>query len=119
VTCGSGLKWPLNKFFEIPAEGSLLVCYPFSNHEDLGFVDGETCVVMNEPDRINEVLDRIFSDLPEYQRIATKGQQMVMRKHSMTARINQVGEAVSVIMDAGKKFGGAYWKNGEFIIYEK
>lgn len=116
VTCGSSLKWPLNKFFEIPAEGSLLVCYPFFNQEDLGFIDGETCIVMNDPKGINEKLKDILKNLEKYQKIVISGQQMVMHNHSLTARAKQIKQCINTIVDNTKEFNGAYWKDGKFVI---
>ena len=49
-TCGSALGFPIRKYFEIPASGSILLCKPFLNFENLGFKSGVNCFSIDEND---------------------------------------------------------------------
>lgn len=119
VTCGSALKWPLRKFFEIPAEGCLLICHSFFNQEHLGFIDKSNCIVMNKPDEINNMLKCLLTNMENSENIAKKGQEMIMKNHSLIARIQQMKNVIEIIMDKNKIFNGAYWDNSSYIVYEK
>ena len=95
-TCGSALKWPLRKFFELPALGTMLFCYPFKNAEKFGFIDGETCVYIQSPEEFEEKLDLILKDQALQNKIATNGRDMVFQLHTTTCRAKQMKESLSI-----------------------
>ena len=112
-TCGSGLEWPIRKFFEIPALGSLLLAKPFYNAHNLGFIDGENYIKTDYRDIIQKI--EWLEDNPQKaQQIAKKGQDMIWKKHSLEARGKQLKKSFEAILD--NSFNGTYWENGEFYV---
>ncbi|MFY9072128.1 glycosyltransferase [Aliarcobacter butzleri] len=112
-TCGSGLEWPIRKFFEIPAAGSLLLAKPFYNSEKLGFIDGENFIKTD----YNDIEDKIkwLEENPQIaQKIAKNGQDLIWKLHSLSARADQFKHSLDSIME--NRFAGTYWKNGEFYL---
>lgn len=118
-TCGSMLKWPLRKFFEIPAGGSILICYPFFNQAHLGFVNGKTCIEIADPAQITEVLDYLLKNIDIAQRISKDGQNMILKNHSLSARAYQLKAALITIKENPNDFNGANFNNATFIINKK
>lgn len=112
-TCGSGLEWPIRKFFEIPAIGSLLLAKPFYNAEKLGFITGEN-YISTDFKNIIEKLDWLENNKTIAQQIATKGQNMIWENHSIKARANQLKISFNSILEGN--FNGTYWKNGKFHV---
>lgn len=112
-TCGSGLAWPIRKFFEIPALGTLLVCKPCSGFSDLGFVDGVNAVAC-EPERILELDAWLRTEPDRAAAIARAGQALVLRQHGTTARAAQLREALAAIVDGS--FAGSRWEQGAFRV---
>jgi hypothetical protein len=108
-TCGSGLKMPIRKFFEIPAAGALLVCRPFEGFSAAGFIDGVNCVIA-EPDQLFEVHQAMSADLETAQRIARAGQQWVMDRHSLNARSADLADILKAISEG--LFCGSHWYQG-------
>ncbi len=111
-TCGSAVRLAIRKFFEIPAAGALLVCDPCYGFEALGFRDGENAVVCAP-----QALAAKFGSAPDLaaaQEIATAGQRLVLRTHSIPARAAQMKRCVDAIV-AGS-FNGAAWRAGSFEL---
>lgn len=115
-TCGSALKYPIRKFFEIPSKGTLLIALPFKNFEHLGFVDKENCLVA-EPDDICSVIRTLNADFERAQVIAERGRKMVYDNHSISSRSEQLRLAFDAILTS--TFNGSCWENGKFIVKEK
>lgn len=112
-TCGSGLEYPLRKFFEIPSHGCVLICLPFAGFEDFGFKDGMNCVVAL-PEQLSD-LNRFLKANPEKaQAIAEAGRNLIWEKHRLSVRSIQLKEALQTIRDG--KFLRAEWRDGEFVI---
>lgn len=87
-TCGSGLRMPIRKFFEIPAAGAVLVCTPFAGFAAAGFTDGVSAIVC-EPDDVVEVHRFLEKNPDTAQSIADSGRALVARRHSIAARAGQ------------------------------
>jgi hypothetical protein len=85
-TCGSALKMPLRKFFEIPALGTVLICYPFKNADKFGFIDNETCFYVNSPKEFEYKIDKIINDKNLHEKVAKNGLEMVNSLHTITKR---------------------------------
>ena len=77
----SGLRWPLRKFFEIPAQGTILICYPFKNAEQYGFKSWENCVFIERPEEIIDTLLKLSKDSNLSEEIAFRGFTLVKEKH--------------------------------------
>lgn len=85
-TCGSALRWPIRKFFEIPAFGSLLVCEPCAGFAKLGFVDGENCLVIGDVDEIIAATQ----DRAQMRQMIAAGQAVVRQRHTAQVRARQL-----------------------------
>jgi hypothetical protein len=112
-TCGSGLNYPIRKFFEIPALGSLLLATPFKNADMLGFVDGEIYLETHHKNIIQK-LDWIEQNKEEAQQIAVAGQDLMWNCHTLGARARQLSEAFEAIIN--NRFTGTYWEGGTFYV---
>tara|TARA_R110002033_G_scaffold92356_2_gene141801 strand:+ start:4460 stop:5602 length:1143 start_codon:yes stop_codon:yes gene_type:complete len=112
-TCGSGLDYLIRKFFEIPAKGTVLFCNPFKGFKEIGFVDGENCVVVN-PNNIEEKTQSLLSNIKEMDRLSRNGQRMVFKNHSFIARVNQVEISLKSILKG--EFKGSFWDNGNYKL---
>lgn len=113
-TCGGSLNYVVRKFFEIPALGSALFCKPCIGINNLGFVDGETAIFINDLKLANTVFETYLNSPKKLQDIAKKGQKLVFEKHSFTARSKQIHDSIVKILDGS--FKGSYWYNGEFYL---
>lgn len=112
-TDGSRLNWPLRKYFEIPAFASLLVCEPFNECENLGFLENEN-FVQATPQTLPQVVSKVTAETDWAYDMIQKLQNMVREKHSASARIDQLSAVIKAILDNSYK--GAHWSQGRFII---
>ncbi len=112
-TCGSGLEWPIRKFYEIPALGSVLFATPCSGYEKLGFIDGYNFISC-KPETLIERIEYLESNPTEAQQIAKNGLDLIYQIHSLSARSRQIKESFEAIIE--NKFYGTYWNNGKFNI---
>ena len=106
-TCGSGLKYPLRKFFEIPALGSVLVCSPCSGFDGLGFKNGINSIIA-EPNNVIELGKFLSKDLDYAQTIANAGRKLINDNHTVLARSKQLRSALD-------SFSTRNWFGGEWI----
>jgi len=111
-TCGSRLGFPIRKFFEIPALGSVLICAPCNGFDALGFRDGENAFVC-EPEALPALGRRLTADLDAVQNVANAGRDLVGKCHTLAARAAQLKMALELAL-AGRWYG-AEWRNGEMI----
>jgi hypothetical protein len=115
ITEGGANNYPVRKIFEIPAAGALLVCIPTEGFELLGFQHEVNCVFLENIEDVVKVIDRIYQDLDHYARIAKAGQDLVLMKHSISARAEQLSEAFKRIQEGS--FNGSTWHDGNFICH--
>jgi hypothetical protein len=112
-TCGSFVRWPIRKYYEIPANGCVMVCDQPNGFRELGFVDGQNAVVSAGKD----VLDAdawLRADPDRSQAIADAGRDLVERCHSVSARTRQIAMVLDRIRR--KQFHGSRWRAGEFKL---
>jgi len=114
-TCGSGLKMPIRKFFEIPALGCLLVCRPFKGFEAAGFLDGVNCII-SEPDNLADLHFSLIAEPERAEAIARAGQAFILERHSLDARAQDLKLSLEAI--AAKRFSGSYWYEGRHHLRE-
>lgn len=114
-TCGSGLQWPIRKFFEIPALGAVLVCRPCNGFEALGFQDGVNALAATTED-LSALTARLEEDPTWAQELARQGQRLVSSKHTVLARSRQLSEALHRLISG--TYHGARWADGEIIFEE-
>jgi hypothetical protein len=104
----------IRKFFEIPAAGAVLVCTPCNGFQALGFEDGRH-YLNADPADLPRVAAAGLND-PTLQQVASAGQRLVMRRHSMSARAEQVSQCITAL--ARGTYRGATWCKGDFIVAE-
>lgn len=112
-TDGGAYDYMIRKFVEIPASGALLLARKCAGFDSLGFVDGESAVVINESDVLGQVV-ALLEDSSRIQQIALRGQSIVWEKHSLQARASQLTSALRAI--SGGDFRGSTWDRGEFVL---
>lgn len=115
-TCGSGLDWPIRKFFEIPAAGAVLIAKPFTGFEQAGFKHLENCYV-TEPENVVEAVEYLEAHPIQAQQIANAGRNLIYEKHSVDARSKQLEIAFRAIIN--NQFNGTHWENGNFHVITK
>lgn len=109
-TCGSALDMPIRKFFEIPANGALLVCRPFHGFAAAGFEDGVNCVV-SEPEALGAVNEKVEAAKHAFDSVAAAGQRLIVGQHSVEARAQHFAAIIGAIAEG--RFFGSFWDAGE------
>ncbi|MCL6573699.1 MAG: glycosyltransferase [Bacillus sp. (in: Bacteria)] len=103
-TDDSRYKFPIAKYFEVPACKTLLLASGSKELEDLGFIDGETFVEINEDNYLVRAQYYLEHE-EERNAIAKRGYQMVRKKHTTAVRTKQFITYVrKYLMEIG-------WKN--------
>ena len=115
ITDGSGYERPIRKYFEIPALGSVLVCWPCAGFDDLGFRDGVNAIAIDEV-RVAEQVRALSADPARAQAIADAGRALVWNRHSVHARAEQFGRCLRAIRTG--RYAGSHWRDGEFVVEE-
>ena len=113
--CGSGLSYPVRKFFQIPSYGSLLLAYPCVGFEDYGFIDGFNCVVTT-PEEAGRNAQKIMLNKRNLGKITKNGFDHVLTEHSVKNRLKQLIKCIQKIA-SGKKINAQYI-NGRYEIKE-
>ncbi len=114
-TAKGGFGMPIRKYFEIPAAGAVLVCWPCNCSDALGLRPGEHYIPA-EPQELADVLTRLKTE-PCLQTIADAGQRLVAERHSLSARAGQVAACLRSMV-AGR-YAGARWEVGQFRVLER
>ena len=114
-TCGSGLEYPVRKFFEIPASGALLSSRYFPGLTALGFRDGENWMCAEPGDLPDITLELLSDDLSRAQAIASRGRELILEQHSLEARAQQFRSMIELIMQG--RFDGSEWNQGRLILH--
>ena len=112
-TCGSNLRWPIRKFFEVPAQGCVMVCEPPEGFAHLGFVDDVNALTAL-PGGLLDLQSSLEGNLSRAQRIADAGRALILEKHEVSARSRQIGAALTLIRDG--HFVGSRWQEGDFLL---
>jgi hypothetical protein len=87
-TDDSIFKYPIAKYFEVPACNTLLLASGSQELEDLGFIDKVTFVEINENNYMKKAFYYLEHDR-EIEEIARRGYEMVRKNHSTTVRARQ------------------------------
>ena len=115
-TCGSTLRYPVRKYFEIPAFSSLLVCNPCASFEKLGFKDAENCFEVENLDKMRFVAEKT-KDKELVAEMIIKGQSLVREKHTSQVRARQFFNMYNIISQ--KNFDCAFWIDGDIYCRTK
>lgn len=103
----------VRKYYEACACGALLVAKRTWDIEDMGFVDGKNCIIV---DKYEELAD-LSKHLPELKKradIAQEGQKLIINKHMFKNRVESLKMVILSINEGNYK--GAYWCNGDFCL---
>ena len=109
-TCGSGVGFPIRKFFEIPAAGAVLVCDPCHGLESLGFENWVSCIVA-QPNELPDVVSYLQREPEKAEAIARRGQELILEQHTVEARSNQIRDCLALLMKG--EFYGSCWHAGK------
>ena len=96
-------KFPIAKYFEVPACKTLLLASGSKELEDLGFIDGETFVEINEHNYKEKGLYYLEHE-EERKAITERGYQMVRERHTTAKRAQ---EFISCIRNYWRKSTGS------------
>lgn len=113
-TNGSALGYPIRKFFEIPANRSLLLCEPFEGFENYGFRDGVNCIIVNE----NTIIDKFNETIKDEDKtlnIINNAYNLIWENHTIKARSNQLQASIAMIMK--NNFNGSAWIKGRYVHF--
>lgn len=113
-TCGSGLEYPVRKYFEIPAAGALLVSPDFPALGALGFRSGTNFVAASPEDIPSLTRDLLNSNPDHMQEIADAGQLLVREQHTLHARMKQLDFLIDSVLKG--TFSGSRWIGGELRL---
>jgi len=112
--CGSIYRYPVRKFFEIPAARSAMMAYPCVGFEDYGFKDGEN-VVVALPEDAGRAANRLINNTPLREKLTVNAWEMVRRLHSAEKRVSDLVECMRHLEKG--KLRGAQFINGQYEIY--
>ena len=113
ITDGGANNFPVRKFFEIPAAGALMVCWPAEGIELMGFRHKVNCFFVREDEEAIQIVQNAIQNPNDFEHIASAGRDLVLMNHSTSARAVQLGEAFKRIQDGS--FNGSSWQDGRFI----
>ncbi|WLD94948.1 glycosyltransferase [Alkalihalobacillus sp. AL-G] len=101
LTCDSIYQFPLLKYFEAAACGTLLLAPGSEELRELGFIDGETFVDVNEKTFYDKAL-YFLQHAEERERIAKKAKQMIQQRHTTKIRAKQLLTYIEQIVSKDK-----------------
>ena len=111
-TARGGFGIPIRKFFEIPASSSVLICDPCIGFEDLGYIPDKNYIKAKPEeliDKLNFWINNVYA-----QDVAIAGRDLILLKHSMKARSEQIKKCFTKILL--NEFSGSRWVKGDYII---
>lgn len=114
-TARGGFGFPVRKFFEIPASGSLLLSTECTGYADLGFTNGRD-YISTPPKELVNVLNSLPSPA-DCAAMALSAQRNALRNHSLAARASQINMCLRSISEG--TYNGARWANGTFVLNPK
>jgi len=96
-TCGSNLKYPILKFFEVPACKTLLIAEPNNDILELGFKDAENFIACNFTN-FEEKAKYYLNNNRSREEIINNGYHFIQRNHSNQIRAHQFVNSVKDII---------------------
>ncbi|MEB1806293.1 MAG: glycosyltransferase [Bacillaceae bacterium] len=97
LTCDSIYQYPVLKYFEVLGCNTLLLAPGSKELNDLGFVNGETFVAIDETN-FTEKADYYLHHESERIAIAKNGYEMVRKRHSTSQRVQEFLQKVAEII---------------------
>lgn len=89
------MRVPVAKYVEVPAVGALLVGARAHHLEEMGFRDGENCIIFEGREDFARKAAAFLARPEDYVDIAARGLQLVRTHHTTSARIRQVEALLS------------------------
>ena len=116
ITCSGTVGYPIRKFFEIPAFGSIVMAEFFDNPEELGFINKENCLYLNEYnlDDMVYLIKTLRRDNFLAQNIAESGQEMIREYHTVKVRVRQLCEIAAALVNGSLQT--TRWENGKQLL---
>lgn len=84
------LRVPVAKCVEVPAAGALLVAARAHHLDDMGFRDGENCLVFEGVEDFEERVRPFLADPQSFREVAVRGQRLVQERHTTSARLAEL-----------------------------
>ncbi len=99
-TCASIYGYPVAKYFEIPACGTLLFAEDTSFLDKFGYVDGENFVKVS-PENFSEKINYYLREMhpSDRENIASRGRELVLSRHTWQHRIPAIIEGLQVVLN--------------------
>lgn len=118
--CGSGLRYFVRKFLEVPAFNSVMLAYPPVNMEDYGFVDNYN-YVHTQPEEVTNKLEMVLEDVDFQNKILKNATETIYQLHTDKIRAQQLIKTLKLIqsgfISSAKFVKGKYcYLNGNNII---
>jgi hypothetical protein len=98
LTCDSIHHFPLLKYFEAPACGTLLAAPGSSELADLGFIDGETFVAIDETN-FKEKVEYYLQNEALRNSITQKGYELIQERHTTAIRALEMIKTIHQYLD--------------------
>jgi hypothetical protein len=112
ITTGGPMKFPVRKFYEIPARNALLVCESFYGAQHHGFEKGIHFLPATEG-TIQLLYDKSEKDDRAFGGMRDAAFSLVMEKHSLPARLRQIRPSFDLISSGS--FHGSIWQDGRYL----
>lgn len=96
VTCGSRWDAAVQKFFEIPACGTVLMSNWFKDLGLLGFENGKNMVVYEEP--LENQIEMMLQDKKRLKKIGQAGLDLMLERHTLKTRAKEFLVEISRII---------------------
>ncbi|WP_221563892.1 glycosyltransferase [Alkalihalobacillus sp. TS-13] len=100
LTCDSIYKFPVLKYFEAAGCGSLLLASGSKELQDLGFIDGETFVEVNEHN-FHQKVEYFLKNEHERRQITANAIKLIREKHTTEIRVKQLLAHIERIIKKG------------------
>jgi hypothetical protein len=110
--CGSGLRYFVRKFLEIPAFGSVMVAYPPLNMEDYGFIENEH-YIKADPENAAEKIKDLIGESDRQKYLADNAKKLLVALHTDEKRAEQLFNALHLIHSG--KITSAKFRKGQFV----
>jgi hypothetical protein len=88
ITDSSIYKYPVLKFFEIPACKSVLCSDYFGELKDLGLIPNENMILIKKTDDIKETISKALKN-PKLEKIANSGYSLMHNNHTLQIRAQE------------------------------
>ncbi|WP_144701092.1 glycosyltransferase [Fictibacillus phosphorivorans] len=102
LTCDSIHHFPLLKYFEVLACGTLLAAPASKELSDLGFIDGKTFAAINELNYKHKI-EYFLSNESERNRIVHNGLQLIRQRHTTEIRAKEMVHTIHQYLNHLKK----------------